>query len=218
MRAIFGFLAGLLLLGVIIIALGLTGAVYDTGDKSRIQAVMFQPDNLSANRLPDPVALEGVTDAVLRDKLVKKFLHEFFYAIPDVDDVTRRTRRGAVLSFMSTGQVFEKWKSGEAAAIKELAGKKILRRVAIGDEIIKKGDYYEVRYELHEWDNPNIIGTIPTIKKGTAFLKLNFEHGIRSLWAGQPFDAQKYLETGMDPAAVFKFEVSEIITQAVVSG
>jgi hypothetical protein len=154
--------------------------------------------------------LDRLSDKFVREKLIKKFVVEYFYATPGAENIARRARANSVMAAMSAPAVFKDWMNTEADTIEKLAGKRMLRTVGTADEIIKKGDYWEVYYELKTWDQPNDMNAAPVVNSGVMYLRISFEKGVRDKINGQNFDVQKYLGNGGDPAAIFKFTVDEV--------
>lgn len=210
MRKILMFFAGLILLGLTFVTLYFSGALFDATNNRYINAFVFQPNNLSVDRIGRPIPVDELSDEFIRKRLIKKFIIEYFYATPDVEDIAQRTRSNSVLSAMATPLVFKEWVNGEAKDIETLAGYKSLRTVTVADEIIPQGDYWEVRYRLKTWDTPNDMDLEPRFEDGIVYIKISFEKGIRDQINGQDFNVNKYLKDGKDPAVIFKFKVEEV--------
>jgi hypothetical protein len=204
------FFAGLALLLLTFATLYFSGALFDAGNKRYISAFVFQPNNLSAYRIGHPLPLDRLSDKFVREKLIKKFVVEYFYVTPNLANIERRARANSVMAAMASPAVFKEWIKTEADVIEKLSGKKMMRTVAVADEIIQKGDYWEVYYKLKTWDVPNDMDAQPVVSDGVMYLKLSFDKGVRDKINGQDFDAQKYLGKGGDPAAIFKFTVEEV--------
>ena len=204
------FFIGTLLLLLTFVALYFSGALFDASNDRKIQAFVFQPNNLSNDRIGRPVSVDQLSEKFVREKLIRKFVFEYFYVTPDIENIAIRTRGDSVMAAMSGPDVFKEWKKDQAEKIENLAGKKSFRTVNVTDEILKKGDYWEVNYELKTWDEPNNMDLNPTIEKGTLYLKISFEKGIRDQRAGSSFDVGEYLKEGGDPASIFKFRVDEV--------
>ncbi|MBN1324797.1 MAG: hypothetical protein JW974_01095 [Alphaproteobacteria bacterium] len=210
MKKLIMFFAGIILLLLTFVALYFSGALFDASNDRYIEAFVFQPNNLSTDRIGHPVPVEKLSDKFVRERLIKKFIIEYFYINPDVENIALRTRSDSVMAAMSAPDVFKDWRKTEVKEIEDLSGKKAFRTVTIGDEILKKGDYWEVYYELKTWHETNNMNLTPDVKNGIMYIKISFEKGIRDKRAGGSFDIQKFLENGGDPAAVFKFRVDEV--------
>lgn len=212
MKKVIMFFSGLVLLLLTFVALYFSGALFDTGNNLGINTFIFQPNNLSENRIGHPVPIDKLSDKFIRERLIKKFVMEYFYITPDTENIAQRIRNDSILAAMSAPAVFKEWRQGMATDIEKLAGEKVLRTVEIADEIIRpeRGDYWEVFYELRTWDTPNDMASVPTVEHGVIYLKISFEKGVHDQRGGKPFDVQKYLQEGGDPAAIFKFRVDEV--------
>lgn len=210
MKKLIMFLAGLMLLVLMFGALYFTGAIYDAGSRTEIDTFFFQPNNLSSMRVGVPASPEELGESKVRDRLIGKFITEYFYATPDAENIARRTRPGSPMSQMTTATVFNAWQNGEAQVIQELAGKKAMRMATVIGEIRNPvgSKYYEVDYELKTWATPNDLSSHPSVSRGTMFLDITYEPGIRE--SIREAGIHKYLDDGGDPAALFKFRVNEI--------
>ncbi len=211
MKKLIMFFAGLMLLMLTFAALFFAGAIYDAGDKVAVETFFFRPNNLSQRRVDalETPAEMGASSVI--DRLVAKFATEYFYAIPDMENIARRTSAGSVLSQISSPDVFEKWQNGEALKIQDLADKKAMRLVRIIGAAHKPTPdsvYWTVNYELRTWRTPNDLTAIPEISRGTMYLDLVYEPGIRE--SIEKIGIHKYLDDGGDPASLFKFRVNEI--------
>lgn len=205
------FFAGLVLLVLTFIALYTTGAIYDAGSNLTVQPYFFQPNNLSERRLGKPLTAEEIGDSKFMDMLVRKYVNEYFYAAPDPENLARRTRGNSTLASLSSAKVFDEWLATEGQTIQKLAEEKSLRIVSIIDEIYKPADsdYWIINYELKIWSKPNDFSIIPETNRGTLYMKIRYEPGMR-----KDVDLETihdFLENGGDPAVVFQFRVEEVI-------
>ena len=210
MKKVIMFFIGILLLLLTFASLYFSGAIFDITDNRNINAFVFQPNNLSSDRIGRPVPLDDLSEKFVREKLIKKFIIEYFYVTPDVENIALRTRSDSVMAALSASNVFKDWKKNDAQDIQNMAQKKMLRTVTINDEILKKGDYWQVDYELTTWNEANNMNLTPNKKNGIMYIKISFEKGIRDKRAGSSFNSAKYLEDGGDPASIFKFRVDEV--------
>jgi len=208
MKNLIMFFTGIILLGLAGAALYLSGAVFDAGGQRYIEAFVFQPNNLSEARIGRPVPVEQLSDKFIRERLIRKFVHEYFHVIPDGDDIARRTRADSVMAQLAASAVFSAWKQGEARDIETLSGKKTLRTVVVGDIILPPGsDYWEVHYDLYTWPQANDMDLTPAVTSGLMHLKISFARGV----LGQKFDTDEFLKSGGEnnspgnPAAIPKF-------------
>jgi len=210
MRKLLYFFSGLCILGLIFSIVYFTSLFFNMSKEFSINADIFQPALLSNQRIGKPIKIEDLTDNYVLNKLIKKYINEYFYVIPNSSNITARVNGNTVLNTLSDGEVFKQWKKDIAPDIQSLVSNNALRRVSVIEPILKQGDYYTINYELTTYENANRIGIKPTFNTGTLYLKINFEPGVRSLKDIHPFNIEKYLNDGGDPAGAFKFRVMEI--------
>jgi hypothetical protein len=105
-----------------------------------------------------------------------------------------------------------------------MSDKKMFRIVRVRDDgialynKIDNGDtdkepesvYYKVRYYTSTWTESNMLGKEPLYDQGTMYLEIKFEPGLRKTIDGKNYDIRKYLESGKNPAGLFKFRVINI--------
>lgn len=211
MKKLIMFLSGLCVLILTFGMLYVSGAIFDAGKNLTVQPYFFQPNYLSENRTGTPQTPQDMGDTKFMELLVKKYITEYFYAIPDVENIARRTTESSTLYQLSYPAAFKYWSDTEAQVIQKLAEEKALRTVKIIDEIYKPtgSDYWIINYELTTWEKPNDFN-IQTIKtRGTLYLKIIYEPGmIDTVESEQIYD---YLKSGGDPAPIFKFRVTEVV-------
>ena len=219
MRKIISFFIGLILLVLVIAMLFLTSAIYDTGARETIETYFFQTNNLSMERPGTPIRATDINETVLREMLIKKYVTEYFYVIPDVENVAVRTGARSTLARMSSANVFNNWTNREAETIEKMAGNKMMRTVTIDGQIFKPADsdYWIVPYMLKTWGNPNDMAATPEITRGMLQMSISFEPGIRETLNGTTLNLGKYLqcsynrfEVGCDPAIIFRFRVDDL--------
>ncbi len=207
------FFAGIILLVLTFGTLYLTGAIYDASKENTVQPYFFQPNYLSELRPGKPLTAEEIGDSKFLDILIKKFVTEYFYVIPDSENVARRTlkTRSNPIYMMSSNSVFTNWLATEEPLIEKLAEKKAMRIAHVIDEIYKPtdGNYWIVNYELLTWEKPNDFDIKPTVSRGTLFLQIYYEPGI--IPNVEMKEIHKYLEQGNDPVAIYNFKVNEVI-------
>ena len=68
-----------------------------------------------------PVRESEIGETAMREMLIKKYVTEYFYAVPDPDNIELRMGASSTLSRMSAPDVFNDWKRGEAVGIKSMA-------------------------------------------------------------------------------------------------
>lgn len=212
MKKLIMFLFGLLLLVLLVALLFLTSAIYDTGARESIKPYFFQTNELSVMRPGVPVRESDIGETAMREMLIKKYVTEYFYAIPDVEDIAVRTQPRSTIARMSDTNVFNNWVDGEAETIKSLAEGKMMRIVAIDGEIYKPidSDYWIVPYALYTWNTPNDMASTPDVKRGTLLMDIFYAPGIRETIDVGKILKQRYNnnESGYDPATIFRFIVT----------
>lgn len=216
MKTFISFLIGIILFATLAI-IALTGSKsFDASRDFSISSVIFQPADLSRDRIEKPIALDALSDEFVRDNLIKKFVYEYFYVIPDTDDIDRRRESSSVLYRMSEPSVFNEWDDTIAEDIDKMASQNMLRRVVVNNiDLPPSSEYYQISYDLLTWDVANDITRAPKIEKDKKMsIRLEFEKGQRQYQTnGARFDIKKYLSDGGDPATIFRFRVQEVIVK-----
>lgn len=190
-------------------ALVLVGVIYDTGAKTSIDTYFFQPDDNAVRRVGAPVTDTVLGPDVMRERLIAKYITEYFYVTPDMSDVTRRREGRTSLRRTSSRDVFDMWLKNVAPEIEELAQSRALRTVTLKSVLPDTNKkYWIAEYELKTWRTPNSFDTTPETTTGTIYLGINYAPGMRDVIGKQ--SVEDYLESGGDPAAVFKFVVIDV--------
>lgn len=190
-------------------ALVLTGVIYDTGSKTTIDTYFFQPDDNAIRRPGVPVSDLVLGADKMRERLIAKYITEYFYVTPDVSDVTRRREGRTSLRRMSSRDVFNAWLKNVAPEIEDLAKNRALRTVSLVSVAPDTNNkYWIVNYELRTWHVPNNFASAPDITRGTMYLGITYAPGMRDTVGKQ--SVEEYLESGGDPASVFKFIVIDV--------
>ena len=210
MRKILLFLAGLLLIVLVFGALFLATAIYDTGSKTTIVPYFFQPDDNFSRRPGVPATTADFGDDSMREKLIAKYITEYFYVTPDVNAVSERMNTATSLRRMSTAAVFQKWLDTVAPQIEEMAKARMLRTVSVVSITPASDKYLRVEYELRTWRTPNNFSESPEITRDVMFMDVAYKSGMRDMVGNMTTD--EYLESGGDPAAVFYFGIRDIAT------
>lgn len=209
MKKLIMFLAGVMLLALMCGALFVSGVIYDTGDRMEIVPYMFRPNNLSDRRLGIPATVDDLGDGKIFQFLMRKYITEYFYAIPDMENIAVRLSGETTLARMSSPEVFAAWQAGEGEKIKELAENRSLRMAQMLGDAVKDGDYWVVNYETHTWVRPNDLATTPVIERGRLLIQVDYVPGFRAIVNENGFEwflvGQKY-----DPALLFRFNVRDI--------
>ena len=213
-RKLITFLASIVLTALTIAMLFLASAIYDSAKKSSVDTFFFQRNELSEMRPGVPVTPAEIGETAMRETLIKKYINEYFYAIPDSENIARRMTRSSTLAWMSTPNVFNTWVQTEGETISTMADQKMMRMVQIDGEIFKPtgSDYWVVPYVLYTWTNANDMENEPVITHGTLLLDVFFAPGMTD-----KFDIGKYLkhdynrfEPRRDPATIFRFGVRNL--------
>lgn len=204
------FIFSCVLLGLITGLVYLGSVIYDVSGRQNIQPYIFQPRNLSKDRINEPIALKDFPEQQLKEALIKKFVYEYFYVIPDMNDLDRRARSGGFLSNMSSTQVFEDWKKIILPELSKYAQAGHVQHVVVHTPINQSGDYWEVNYELIYNDTPNRMDALPKSESNHIYIMYDYEPGLRESFGGKSLNIKKYLDKGGDPAGIFKFRVTKV--------
>ena len=221
MTKIKSFFVGLLLLIVVFIMVVLIALIYRANERSSIKTYIFQTENYASERLGNLQDIDTISADDLRNKLIKKYVSEYFKVIPGDEDVTNRL----ILKSLSDLNVFKQWVNDEAVKISEMSQKNMFRMVRINDNGIAPLDktnqtksdgelYYIVRYTTLTWSEPNIMKIDPIQEENSVVLGIVFEPGLRSKTNNRKdINIRQYLQEGKSPAGLFKFNVKNVITK-----
>jgi hypothetical protein len=216
MKFFVSFLFGMIMLAVVAAMAVLGGRIFDASRNFSINSVIFQPADLSRDRTEQPIALDVLSDEFLRNSLIKKYVYEYFYILPDSTDMKRRRSGMGALARMSDASAFKDWNDKFAPDMEKLADQGVLRRVAVNSITRpQSSEYFQVSYDLMTFDIANDITRAPRITKDKVmFIRLDFEKGLRQIQTnGAKFDIQKELRDGGDPATIFRFRVMEVVVR-----
>ncbi len=230
MKRILSLLVAFLLLALMLGILVVTVAIYDTGNKSYTTTKFFSVNALQYERIDEPKTTGDLGDIVIRDMLVKKYVTEYFYVIPDVKNVEQRMQdyytklfpckwclfdkdgmrpKIIITPLYGVGvSAFNKWKESEALKIKQLAEKGALRTVNVTSIEVGETGYLIVDYELKTWFTGNNIYETPTVTKGRLYMDVKYTPGTK-----QTAEILQRLEDGWDAATAFNFIVGEVILE-----
>ena len=214
MKKLIMFLGGLVLIALTIAMLFLTSAIYDSAKKSSIDTYFFQRNLRSIERTGAPETPSQIGETAMREMLIKKYVTEYFYVIPDVEDIAKRTTSRSTLARMSSTDVFDTWRNTTANEIETLADEGKMRTVEIDGEIFKPADsdYWIVPYVLYTWEKPNDMTAEPVITHGTLLMYVFYEPGTRDTIDVGNFLKHGYnrFKSGYDPAVIFRFGVISV--------
>lgn len=191
------------------VALVLSGLIYDTGEKVSVDTYFFQPGDTASMRFEDVLSDSDVGVNAMRERLIAKYITEYFYVTPDVTDITCRKEASTSLARMSTRAVFTTWLEKVAPELEKMAQDRMLRTVSLLSLVQDTNkQYWIAEYELKTWRTPNNFSVSPDISRGTLYLGINYAPGMRDVVWGT--SVEEYLETDGDPAAAFKFIVIDV--------
>ena len=210
MRKLLGYLIGLLTMFGVFASLYLAGAIYNTGDRITIEPYFLRQGLLAADQVGNPQTLSDVQAKKLKVWLIQKYVYEYLYIEPGESNIEQRMAGDSTLAYMSTARAFKKWETGMARKIQEAARNGVRRTVYVYDEIIAdpdNSDYLRVDYETKTWYKPNDMNEVPTVKRGTMYLNVEYTGKLYQ----QLEEIQDALRNGIDPAVVFVFYVTDAI-------
>jgi len=216
MERVVRFFVGFAIIAVMGAMLVAAALVFNGASQINVDTYFFQPRNLSYERLATPARVADLGADRIRKYLIEKYVTEYFYVIPDVADVDRRMKAGSVLQNLSTTDVFDQWVRGTGAEIRELAENNVMRMVRVTGDIVKQdgGDFWVVPYETVTWPHSNEMGLEPVVESGVLLLSvwdpyiLDLREKVSTETGTKPII--KYLNSGGDPAAIFRFGVTQI--------
>ncbi|MBO5740276.1 MAG: hypothetical protein J6R52_04415 [Alphaproteobacteria bacterium] len=213
MKKLIMFLAGLILVALMFGALLLSGAIYDTGNKVTVDTFFFQPNNLFYQRPGDLKSINDLSADQLRNMLLNKYITEYFYVTPDVEELTNRMEGKTALRKMSARKVFTYWFENVAPEIEEMTNQRMLRTASLVSVTPVPGSdkYWRVEYELKTWEKPNNLALSPVVRRGVLNMEIVFRQKLKEEINGRPIEY--YLESGQDPVAVFGFGIQDITIQ-----
>lgn len=212
-RKILTFFTSILLLIVTAAALYLTSLVYNAGNDLYINPFFFQSNDAFSRRVGVPANISDLGDDRIIEILIKKYVSEYFYVMPDYESTVARQNANSVLAISSSAEVFNDWQANEYPLIEKMASNNMMRTAAVADEIQKPigSDYWIVNYTLNTWEDSNNITESPTVSKGILLMKLRYEPGIRESIV--EMGIHNFLDAGGDIVNVFKFLVEKIEKQ-----
>ncbi len=210
MKKLIAFFAGFILVLTMFAALFLSGLIYDTSKKATIETYFFQPNEYYAHRLGVPESPESIGADAMRDMLIERFITEYFYVIPDQADLDFRASKQSLLHRLSSATVFTEWQTKVFPILQQMVNKKQLQTVKLTSITQAPGqeDYLIIEYDLKKWEKPNDFSISPTVTHGQLYMKFIYEEGFRE--TSQNSSISKLLESGLDPAAVFKILITDI--------
>jgi len=217
MKKIKSFFAGIILLIIAFVMAFLVALLYRASERISVKTFIFQNNSFANQRVGALQNLDDMSAVNLRNKLIKKYVSEYFRVIPGETDVEYRP----VLRDMSSPTAYSQWQSGEAKKIIEMSAKKMFRKVYVSDtDIVAMNmpegyDYYNattaahifysVNYYTETWTESNSMATEPIYENGVLYIEVRFKPGL-----DKSKDVRKYLESGKSPVGLFMFKVTNI--------
>lgn len=212
MKKLVMFFIGLLLMCLMFGMVIIGAAMYDTSSQQTIDTFFFQPADLSAQRIGVPAALDDLSSDDIRKMLVEKFITEYFYVIPDMNNIDARLKGTMGLRYMVSANVFNDWVATTGNEISKMAANKSMRFARLVDMQLPHDseNWWTITYELTTWTAPNDLAHAPSVTRGIMYINLNYEPGIRPTMYDEEFDMGESLENGDDPSLMFKFRVENV--------
>ena len=216
MKKTFMIFLGFLLLITMLGLLFFSGAIYDAEEKHKIESFFFEPNAQANRRISAPVSVDSIPYDFLRDMMLARFINEYFYIIPDVDNAQKRLlfqnpngKEKTALYNLARGRksVCDTWAKTVAPDIVDLAGKNVLRTANILNISESDSGHLVVEYELKTWTKPNDILAKPDVTVGKIYINVT-KPPIRVV---QTKEALERLQKGKDPMSAFSFEVLDVI-------
>lgn len=212
-RKILAFFVSIFLLLATAGALYMASLVYNAGDSLYINPFFFQPNDAFSRRVGVPANISDLGDDRIIEILIKKYVSEYFYVMPDYESTLARQDANGALFRCSSEEVFNDWMLNEYPTIQKMASANMMRTAVVVDEIQKPigSDYWIVNYTLNTWEDSNNITESPTVSKGILLMQLRYEPGIRESIV--EMGIHNYLDRGGNIVGVFKFVVEKLEKQ-----
>lgn len=215
MKRIIWFLSGILLLITMLGLLFFSGAIYDAEKKYKIDSFFFQLPAMAKNRVDAPASASDIPDSTLREWIIARFINEYFYVIPDMQNAENRKefmdnngKINALRGLSRRKSVYNNWKESVLPEIMDLTQKRALRMVRVlpGFSESESG-HLVVKYELTTWTKPNDVLALPEVTSGEIYLDVTRE----PIRVNQTNETLELLRSGVDPVAAFDFRVLDVI-------
>ena len=216
MNKIKSFFVGIILLIITFIIIVLGALLYRANERASIKSYIFQTNNFANQRVGELQNINDISPEDLRNKLIRKYVTEYFKVIPGDTEVENRS----VLRALSSGSAFKQWQKSEAKTIAQMSAQNMFRIVHVYDDGIAtlnrptdynynddivKPLYYSVRYYTETWTASNKMASAPIKEQGTIYIEAAFQTGLN-----ENINIQKYLQAGENPVRLFKFKVTNI--------
>ena len=203
----------------------ITALVYRANERSSIKSYIFQMGNGANQRVGELQNIENMSEKELKNKLIKKYVSEYFKVIPGETNVEQRR----IINALCFGSACEQWKKEEAKNIADMAAKRMFRMARVNDNDImvlhrttETPDvaarvYYMVQYTLITWPESNAMDVNPIYDQGTIYLETEFAPGLRDHDKyNKKINIKKYLESNEgSPVELFRFKVTNVGSKAI---
>jgi len=207
MNKLKSFFIGILLCAITFATVFLTVLIYRANKQISIETYIFQMDNSPFQRLGPLENMATMRPEALRNKLIQKYIAEYFKVIPGENNPGQENN----VQKLSSKDVYSGWLNGEAEIIKDMAQQKMFRNVWVDPINIKPTDepnLLEVHYATRTWQESNNM-TAPVVDDfGTVLLQITFEPGFKE--SVNIKSVRDLLKNGGNPAKLFKFRVENI--------
>ena len=216
MKRIVLILTGIFMMITMLGLLFFSGAIYDAEKKYSVDTYFFEPDSQSARRVLPPASVDSIPSKMLRNLIIARFVNEYFYVIPDVNNAEKRTefedvdgKVTALWGLVPTGKkmVCKNWAKNVAPEIKQLAEKMALRMVRISKISESESGHLVIEYELRTWYNPNNPMAKPVVTNGELYLSVTSD----PVRMEQTEEVLQRLKEGVDPVSAFKFNILDVV-------
>lgn len=217
MKRLLTLFSGVLILLASVAALFICAAIYDSASKIRIESFFFQPNSSSSLRMEDPESYRVLGETALRNKIIQKFVTEYFYVLPNHNNIeNRKNNPYSGMRIISASSVFERWLKDVAPEISNMANSRMFRTVYVNPNDIEQNQgserYLRVPFTLTTWVQPNNFSVEPTVKHGIMYMSVSYDlSGLVKMIGAK--STSEHLESGGDPLAVFGFRVLDVVVE-----
>ena len=205
MNRLKSFFIGILLLAITFAVVFFAVLVYRANSQTHVRTYIFQMGDSPTERVGPLQDVTTMKPEWLRNKLIQKYVAEYFKVIPVDKNVSQKT----TIAGLSSPEVYTNWLNGEAKEIENMAEHKMFRNVWVDPANIKptnEPDWFEVPYATRTWyESNNMAGSIEESFR-TVLLYVRFGPEIFR----QDINIKKSLENDDNPAMLFKFRVDAV--------
>ena len=215
MRKLLWFFTGVLMLASMLGLLFFAGAIYDAESKYTIETFFWEPDAAADARVSVPVSATDMPESFLREQLIARFVNEYFYVIPDVENANMRAEFRntdgtlTALRIMSYSSVRNNWQKNVAPEIQDLATNGAMRQVEVLGISQAETGHLVVNYRLKTWTEPNNVLAAPVVTVGNLYMDVTPD----PVTVLQTQDVLDGLLHGLDPVYAFTFRITDMPQQ-----